>query len=136
MKNYKFIFLFAGIFYSEVANSALTDILQKYCVPKNGSDCSVDVRGTYNEVGNFCACNSVLKHYNSTTRVCENCVTGSVASSDYKTCEPVNCPEGYKAVLITDGKCPAGFGLKQIANGTCPSSTGLKTWTYSTKSWK
>ena len=87
--------LLISIGYSREGHTALTDILQKYCVPKNGSDCSADARGTYKESGNFCECSTVSKHYNSTTRVCENCVTGSFASSNYKTCEPVNCPEGY-----------------------------------------
>ena len=124
------------LFEGNVKAKSLTDILAQYCVPKSAGNCTGISRATYKEAGNFCACNTVLKYYKSADRVCEDCITGSFASSNYKTCEPINCPSGYKAVLITNGACPSGYALKQVTSGKCPSSNALKTWTYSTKTWK
>ena len=136
MKKLSIIFITAMSFYvAKDSFAALTDILSKYCVPKNGNGCSSDVHATYNEAKNFCACSSVLKSYNSTNRICEDCITGSFASSDYRTCEPVNCPSGYYVVLISNGVCPSGYYSKQIVNN-CDSGYVKQTWTYSTKTWK
>ena len=121
---------------SNVKTKTLLESLQTYCVPKSGSDCSADVRGVYNEAGNFCACSTVLKYYKATERVCKDCITGSFAKTDYTDCNPINCPPGYHAELITDGKCPSGYALKQVTSGKCPTGNALKTWTYSTKTWK
>ena len=135
MKKHTIIFLI-GMVYSNVCHATtLLESLQKYCVPKNGAGCEENVRATYDEDKGYCTCNSITKRYNSGDRACEECITGSYASSNWKTCEPIVCPAGYGAVLITDGKCPSGYGLKQVTNGGCPSGYGLKGYNPATKKW-
>ena len=136
MKQIKYIiFAVAVVGVSSVSRANLTDILQKYCVPKNGSSCSAGVRANYNQARGTCDCDTNLKRYNSSNRACENCITGSYASYDFKTCEPIKCPSGMVATLITNGVCPSGYGLQQITNGGCPSGFGLKAYNVQTKSW-
>ena len=134
MKKHTIIFLI-GIVYSNASRANLLESLQKYCVPKNGAGCEENVRAAYDEDKGYCTCNSITKRYNSGDRACEECVTGSYASKDYRSCEPIECPAGYGAVLITDGKCPSGYGLKQVTNGGCPSGYGLKEYNPTTKKW-
>ncbi len=123
------------LLFEGVAKASLTDILSKYCVPKSGSSCTAGIKATYNQSRNICECDSNLKRYNSGNRACENCITGSYASSDFKTCEPIKCPSGTVVKLISNGNCPSGYGLKQITNGNCPSGYGLKSYNVPTKSW-
>ena len=126
--------LSVSIGYGRAGFANLTQTLAQFCVPKAGG-CSAGVKATYNESRNICECDSNLKRYNSGNRACENCITGSYASSDYKTCEPIKCPSGMVATLITNGVCPSGYGLQQITNGGCPSGFGLKAYNVSSKRW-
>ena len=134
MKKY-FIFYIIGMMYSTASNANLLESLQKYCVPKSGAGCSDNVKATYDERSGNCICNSITKRYDVNNRACEDCITGSYASSDYKSCEPIVCPAGYGAVLITGGKCPSGYGLRQVVNGGCPSGYGLRSYNVANKRW-
>ena len=134
-KTILFILIFESFCLAKKSQANLLESLQKYCVPKNGAGCEENVRATYDEDKGYCTCNSITKRYNSGDRACEDCVTGSYASKDYRSCEPIVCPAGYGAVLITDGKCPSGYGLKQVTNGGCPSGYGLKEYNPTTKKW-
>ncbi len=120
--------------YGRAGFANLTSTLERFCVPKPGG-CTAGIKATYNQSRNICECDSNLKHYNSGNRACEECIIGSSASSDYKTCEPMKCPSGTVAKLISNGNCPSGYGLKQITNGNCPSGYGLKSYNVPTKSW-
>ena len=119
--------------FCRVANSALTDILSKYCVPKDGGGCIAGVRASYEETTGYCTCDTRTKRYNTTGRVCEECIMGSFASKDWKTCEPVNCPNGQYAKLIS-GNCPSGL-YKKLITTTCPVGYGMMVWNYTTKLW-
>ena len=121
---------------TEIKATVFTDNLQKYCVPTNENGCMADVKATYNEKTGYCECNAVNKHYNTGLRGCEECVYGSFASVNWKTCEPINCPSGYTAVLVENGKCPSGYGLTQVVNGSCGNGYSLKQYNLSTKTFK
>ena len=132
----KHILILMMVMYSSTSHATtLLESLQKYCVPKDGAGCSENVKATYNDKTGACVCNSITKIYNSENRACEECVTGSFASLNYKTCEPIVCPTGYKAVLIQNGVCPEGFKLQAITNKECPSGYGLKEYNPATKNW-
>ncbi|MGN0929498.1 MAG: hypothetical protein ACI4N3_02560, partial [Alphaproteobacteria bacterium] len=115
---------------SRGANSkSLTEALQDYCVPANMSYCTskatyVEFPGSGGGCGGgcgFCRCSSISKYYDKLSRSCRDCITGSFASNDYKRCEPIVCPAGYEAKLISNGACPSGYSLQKITNGACPS---------------
>ena len=134
MKKY-LIFYIIGMMYSNASYANLLETLQKYCVPKDGSGCSAGVKATYDSRSGNCVCNSNSKRYNINSRACEDCITGSYASSDYKSCEPIVCPAGYHVVLVQNGACPSGYGLRQVANGGCPSGYGLRSYNVVNKRW-
>ncbi len=113
----------------------LTESLQKYCVPKSASNCTGNVRATYNSGNGLCECNSRYMHYKVADRECEDCITGSFASSDFKTCEPLKCPSGYEAKLVTNGNCPSGYSLHTVTNNNCPSGSNLKSYSITSKIW-
>ena len=110
----------------------ITEILQEYCVPASINYCSE--KATY--TNGKCECGTLSKYYDVSSRSCKNCIDGSFASNDRKSCEAITCPSGYVATLITDGKCPSGYSLTQVKSGACPSGYGLKEYVISTKSWK
>ena len=126
--------LSVSIGYGRAGFANLTQTLAQFCVPKPGG-CTADIKATYNQSLNICECDSNLKHYNSDNRACEECITNSSASSDYKTCEPMKCPSGMVPTLITNGVCPNGYGLQKISNGGCPSGFALKSYSVSSKTW-
>ncbi len=117
------------------AKASLNDILSKYCVPKSASNCTGNVRATYNSGNGLCECNSRYMHYKVADRECEDCITGSFASSDFKTCEPLKCPSGYEAKLVTNGNCPSGYSLHTVTNNNCPSGSNLKSYSITSKIW-
>ena len=118
----------------------LLETLTQYCVPTVGN---CDKKATYKEniiapgvKKTWCDCANINKFYNSSNRSCENCILGSFATSDYKTCEPIHCPDGYVATLISKGVCPDGYTLQQInvASG-CGKGYALKKYNPATKSF-
>ncbi len=136
MKKTKFIIFavaFLGVTSTSKAN--LTDILQKYCVPKDGSSCVAGVRANYNQSRGTCDCDTNLQYYDSSNRACKNCITGSYANYNFKTCEPIKCPSGYEPVLVTNGNCPSGYSLQQVTNGGCPGGYALQAYNVPTKTW-
>ena len=135
-KTILFILIFESFCLSQKSQAkTLLESLQEYCVPKDGAGCSEGVKATYDERTGLCTCNSITKRYNLNNRVCEDCISGSFASSNWKTCEPIVCPAGYGAVLVQNGACPNGYGLRQVTNGKCPSGFGLKEYNPTTKKW-
>ncbi|MGN0929946.1 MAG: hypothetical protein ACI4N3_04875 [Alphaproteobacteria bacterium] len=125
---------------SRGANSkSLTEALQDYCVPVYGFCTSkatyVEFPGSGGGCG-FCRCSSISKYYDKLSRSCRDCISGSFASNYYKRCEPIVCPAGYEAKLISNGVCPSGYSLQKITNGACPSGYGLKEYVVSSKSWR
>ena len=125
---------------SKTFGTSLKDMLSKYCVPTVGN---CDKKATYKEniiapgvKKTWCDCANINKFYNSSNRSCENCILGSFATSDYKTCEPIHCPDGYVATLISKGVCPDGYTLQQInvASG-CGEGYALKKYNPATKSF-
>lgn len=138
-----------------LGQESLTSILQKYCVPKNGSGCVPGVKAEYNEkkvghtywAGLFqggykttyhiepeCSCGVRTKYYDITRdRICKDCIMGSFARENWIGCEPVNCPNGQYAKLIS-GNCPSGL-YKKLITTTCPSGYGMQVWNYDTKKW-
>lgn len=121
---------------TEIKAIGLTETLQEYCIPKNENGCLDSVKATYNEKTGYCVCDSVSKHYDSGLRGCEECIYGSYASVNWKTCEPIKCPDGYTPVLVENGNCPAGYGLTQVENGNCTTGYSLKEYNLSTKTFK
>ena len=85
-KTILFILIFESFCISKKSQANLLETLQKYCVPKDGSGCSDGVKATYDSQSGNCVCNSKSKRYNLNSRACEDCITGSVASSEYKSC--------------------------------------------------
>ena len=136
MKKHTIIFLI-GMVYSNTSHATtLLESLQRYCVPKDGGGCSEGIKATYNTQTGNCTCNSLTKRYNSEDRACEECVTGSYASDNWKSCEPIVCPAGYHAVLVQDGVCPEGYKLQAVTGEEgCPSGYGLKGYNPTTKKW-
>lgn len=137
MNNKSKVFLIStilcGVLSLKANSSTLNNILSKYCVPTVGN---CDKKATYNTSGNYCDCGNKDKFYNLSTRICENCIFGSFASDNYKTCEPIRCPTGYVATLIIDGKCPYGYRLTQIYTpNTFWNGTELKTYNFSKKTF-
>ena len=133
----KILFISNLLFYGgEIAvhskTKTITEILQEYCVPASINYCSE--KATY--TNGKCECGTLSKYYDISSRSCKNCIDGSFASNDRKSCEAITCPSGYVATLITDGKCPSGYSLSQITNGSCPSGYGLKEYVATSKSWK
>ncbi|MBD5405261.1 hypothetical protein HDR59_01800, partial [bacterium] len=95
MKKY-LIFYIMGMMYSNVCHATtLLESLQKYCVPKDGGGCEENVKATYDTQTGNCVCNSISKRYDANNRACEECITGSYASDNWKSCEPIVCPAGY-----------------------------------------
>ena len=133
MKKHTIIFLI-GMVYSNVCHATtLLESLQKYCVPKSGAGCEENVRATYDEDKGYCTCNSITKRYDAEKRSCEDCIPGSFASNDWKSCETI-CPVGFKAELIKDNVCPNGYVLHTITNNNdCPSGYKLGTYNPITK---
>ena len=123
------------LFEGSAKAKTLTEILGQYCVPGNASNCTGDTRATYNTARNICECNSLERYYNVGNRDCETCITGSYASSDYKTCEPIKCPAGYEPVLVTNGNCPSGYALQAVTNNNCPGGSTLKSYSVTSKTW-
>ena len=114
--------------------SKLVELLQKYCVPTVGN-CAT--KATYIEGSNICSCASYSnKYYNTSNRVCEDCILGSFATSNYKTCEPIHCPKGYVVKLVSNGNCPKEYLLKQVnINSGCQKGYALKKYNPATKSF-
>ncbi|MGN0929484.1 MAG: hypothetical protein ACI4N3_02490 [Alphaproteobacteria bacterium] len=116
---------------TRVNSQTLTQSLQRYCVPVGGYCAS---KAIYRN--NQCECDSVNQYYELSSRSCRDCITGSFASNDYKRCEPIVCPAGYEAKLISNGACPSGYKLTQVTNGYCPSEHNLKEYVISSKIWR
>ena len=121
---------------TEIKSSAFTEMLQKYCVPKNENGCIGGAKATYNEKTGNCECNIANRIYDSGMRACKECSYGSFANANWKTCEPVTCPEGYELVFVENGNCPNGYKLTKIDNGNCGNNRILKKYDLSTKTFK
>ena len=153
--NKKFIAILAVIIpiSSNVKSATLTEILAKYCVPKGGDSAvtklACDNKATYTQINGESRCDCLGKDgehknwtfYDTETRYCNDCYDGSFttleAHTNRESCEPIKCPEGYVAQLITvdtDTKtgCPSGFALKEITVSV-GCGTGFKLKTYNTK---
>ncbi len=114
--------------------SKLVELLEKYCVPTVGNCAN---KATYIEGSNICSCARYSnKYYNASNRICEDCILGSFATSDYKTCEPIHCPKGYVVKLVSNGNCPKEYLLKQVnINSGCQKGYVLKTYNPKTKTF-
>ncbi len=89
---------FCCLLFEGSAKASLTDIMQKYCVPKTAGNCSNAFTAKYNASRNTCECeNSYYMKYNATDR---NCV--------------IQCPLG--SVPIPVSSCPLGSYQMQIVN--------------------
>ncbi len=112
--------------------SPLSDVLAKYCVPTPGN-CHQKV--AYKN--GICDCENRSKFYSPSSRLCENCTSGSFATSDYKSCEPLVCPNGYIRIYVSNGNCPSGRILQLKNSSTCTNQNGylLRRYNPDTKSF-
>ncbi len=98
MNKIKSVFLASALLcmMPSVSKADLTEILQKYCVPKDGSNCTGASRATYNgkSSGNTCDCSSTDMYYNVDNRACENCPDGKTVDPENNyQCKALNCIE-------------------------------------------
>ena len=127
-------------------SSKLTEILTKYCVPSSIEGCTTASQATFISAKTRCDClgkdgtHKNWTFYDTETRYCQDCIYGSFTTeashNDRESCEPIKCPEGYVAQLITvdtDTKtgCPSGFALKEITVSV-GCGTGFKLQSYDT----
>ena len=94
---------------SSKSQSALTDILQKYCVPTGASGCTGLSRATYN--GSSCECGACNMYYDKNSRSCKTCELGTYVNNRNSTeCIRPSCGAGYYSE-VEAGKdaCPSGY---------------------------
>lgn len=89
------------ISYSAPKKSALTLVLEKYCVPANGNDCSKSSElAEYTSKG--CSCN-IGRYWNSSLRKCKECEYGSYKpSSGVEDCIQIECPVNTFLTTVSD----------------------------------
>lgn len=87
---------------SEPKKSALTLVLEKYCVPASGNDCSKSSElAEYTSKG--CSCN-IGRYWNSSLRKCKECEYGSYKPSlGVEDCIQIECP--VNTFLTTVSNC-------------------------------
>lgn len=109
-------------------SSALSEVLSKYCVPKDSSICGSKNIATYNTRLSACECAVLGMYYDVKERKCLNCPIGTVAFTKTSTkCSNIQCKPGYVGKLITNN-CPAGYIKKEITKNSCPRGTTL--WSF------
>lgn len=88
--------------YSAPKKSALTSVLEKYCVPASGNDCSKSSElAEYTSKG--CSCN-IGRYWNSSLRKCKECEYGSYKPSlGVEDCIQIECP--VNTFLTTVSNC-------------------------------
>lgn len=88
--------------YSAPKKSALTLVLEKYCVPASGNDCSKSSElAEYTSKG--CSCN-IGRYWNSSLRKCKECEYGSYKPSlGVEDCIQIECP--VNTFLTTVSNC-------------------------------
>ncbi len=100
MNKIKSVFLTSALLcmMPSVSKADLTDIMQKYCVPKSASNCSNAFTAKYNGSRNTCECeNNTYMRYDAGERHCV-----------------IQCPAGAIAVPVS--ACPAGSWQMMIVN--------------------
>ncbi len=88
--------------YSAPKKSALTSVLEQYCVPASGNDCSKSSElAEYTSKG--CSCN-IGRYWNSSLRKCKECEYGSYKPSlGVEDCIQIECP--VNTFLTTVSNC-------------------------------
>ena len=104
-----------------VSAESLTDVLSRYCVPKNADGCNTNVTATYQKTSNKCICNTPLYIWNKTNRVCEECSIGSFPYDNEK-CQPIICKAGTYKVAINDACLPGTYKVL-TSEIKCPSGS-------------
>ena len=96
MKNKIPILLFLGILLSKESNALTTEnlmnILAKYCIPREDSNCNPLEIAKYNK--GFCVCSSYYAW-----------------DSSVRTCKQIKCPYGYTLEITAYTNCPYGYGI-------------------------
>ena len=87
--------------YSAPKKSALTSVLEKYCVPASGNDCSKSSElAEYTSKG--CSCN-IGRYWNSSLRKCKECEYGSYKPSlGVEDCIQIECPVNTFLTTVSD----------------------------------
>ena len=99
--------------------STLSNVLAKYCVPKDSSICSASSKATYNAQKNVCECQACGMFYNTASRKCEPCAVGTYVNNRYSTtCISPSCGAGrYPSITQNINSCAKGY--YRIVLSTC-----------------